>query len=271
MESITSLAMACIFPKSLGFLFYNFHKFEILSFRNYFYSMAFIFDFYLALISAIIGFFLLLILLIIKNTSFQSWIIRKIVHFLGGTFIAIVVPFYSHYLGVLLAIAFFLLNFIVLILCSQTRLLKEYFILRNCRKNEKNYSFLFNTIATLLVLLVIYLVSNFLFNDVLLFSAAALIISWADTAGEVIGRSIPSIDFQIFGKKSLAGSFGVLLASVASFFVISSLMGLSVNELLILKIITSSIVCSIVEILSWGWIDNLLLPVIGIILMLWII
>jgi len=240
-------------------------------FQDYFNSLEFTFDFFLALISAAFGFLLLLILLILKETSFHIWVIRKTIHFLGGTFIAFIVLLFKHYLGVLIAVGFFLVSFIILVLFSRVQLLKEYIILRNCRDNEGNYSFLLNTIATLLTLFAIYLVSYFLFNEVLIFTLGALIISWADTAGEVLGRTIPTLHFKIFSRKSLIGSVGVLLASVLSFVVIILIMGIPIDNSLLTKIFASGVICMLIEILCWKWFDNILLPITGSILMLWII
>ena len=106
-------------------------------------------DFFLAIISAIAGFYFLIILLILKNSSFPIWVTRKIVHSIGGTYIAFILFYFQSILGVIVAIAFFLFIFLILIFFSKFKVLKEYFILKKCRDNEKDFTFLLNTSATL--------------------------------------------------------------------------------------------------------------------------
>ena len=160
-------------------------------------------DFFLAIISAIAGFYFLIILLILKNSSFPIWVTRKIVHSIGGTYIAFILFYFQSILGVIVAIAFFLFILLILIFFSKFKVLKEYFILKDCRGNEKDFTFLLNTSATLITLLVLLIIFR---DNLSVFVAGTLIISWADTSGEVFGKRFPIGKFKIFNQKTASGS-----------------------------------------------------------------
>jgi dolichol kinase len=230
------------------------------------FSKIIIKDFYLAIISAIVGFFLLLLLLILRNTSFQIWIKRKSIHFIGGTYIGFIINFFDSLLGIILGIALFLAMFLILILTSKFKILKEYIILNECRENERNFAFLTNSIFTLVVLFSIMLIFS---NYPAIFTASALIVSWADTSGEVIGRILPIYKYKIFNKKTLSGSIAVFITSFLTFLIILLHFNLSLPLYWIWRLILGSFVCAIVEAFSWKWIDNLLLPIFGSLFMLW--
>lgn len=224
-------------------------------------------DLFLAIICAIFGFYLLLLLLILRNTSFQIWIIRKSIHFIGGTFIGFIVHFFTTLLGIIIGISIFLVMFLLLIITSKFNILKEYIILKECRENERSFAFLTNTVSTLVILFVILIIFN---NYPAIFTASALIISWADTTGEIIGKILPVYKYKIFNKKSLSGSLAVFIISFLVFLMTIFYFNLSLPMFWFWRLVLGSFICTIIEALSWKWVDNLLLPIFGSLVILWI-
>jgi len=225
-------------------------------------------DLYLALISACAGFYFLIILLVLKNSNFPIWVTRKIVHAIGGTYIAFIISYFQYILGIILAIVFFLTIFLIMIFSSQFRLLKEYFILKDCRDNERDFTFLVNTSATLISLFILLII----FRDYApVFTAGALIISWADTSGEVFGKKFPFGKYKIFNHKTISGTIAVFIFSLISFLVTILRFNMIISLSSIWIIIFGCLICSIVEAASWKWLDNIFLPVIGSLIMFWIV
>lgn len=225
-------------------------------------------DFFLTIISAIAGFYFLIILLILKNSNFPIWVTRKIIHSIGGTYIAFIIFYFQSIFGVILAIAFFLFIFLILIFFSKFEIIKEYFILKDCRDNEKDFTFILNTSVTLITLLVLLII----FRDNLpVFVAGALIISWADTSGEVFGKKFPLGKYQIFNQKTASGTFAVFIFSLLSFVVTALIYKIPFSISSIWIILFGGILCAIAEAVSWKWLDNIFLPVIGSIIMFWIV
>ncbi|NHJ47691.1 MAG: hypothetical protein FK733_07885 [Asgard group archaeon] len=225
------------------------------------------FDLFLAIISAIVGFYLLILLLFLGKSPFHSWITRKTIHFIGGTYIAFIVNFFQTLFGIILAIVIFLIIFIILILTSKFKILNDYLILNECRENEKNYEFLINTVTTLIVLFILLLVFS---NYPAVFTAGTLIVSWADTSGEIIGRKLPILRYKIFNEKTLSGSLAVLVTSFISFVVVIQLYHLSIHNMWLLIISIGSLICTLIEAFSWRWFDNLLLSIAGSAIILWV-
>ncbi|NHJ38390.1 MAG: hypothetical protein FK731_00050 [Asgard group archaeon] len=223
-------------------------------------------DLFLGIICAIFGFYLLLLLLTLRNTSFQIWVIRKIIHFMGGTFIGFIVLLFDTLLGIIIGLCIFLAMFLLLIFTSKFKILKEYIILKECREDEGSFAFLFNTILTLIILFIILIVFN---NYPAIFTASALIVSWADTSGEIVGRLLPIYKYKIFNKKSLSGSLAVFLTSFLVFFLIVFSFNFILPTFWFWRIILGSFLCTIIEALSWKWSDNLLLPIFSGLIILW--
>lgn len=224
-------------------------------------------DFFLAIISAIAGFYFLIILLILKQSNFPIWVTRKIVHSIGGTYIAFIVYSFQNILGIILAIAFFLFIFLILVFFSKFSILKEYFILKDYRENERDFTFLLNTSATLITLLILLIIFR---NNLPVFTAGALIISWADTSGEVIGRRFPYGKYKIFNHKTVTGTIAVFIFSLLSFFITFLRYNMEITMVYIWIILLGGVICTIVEAVSWKWLDNLFLPIVGSLIMFWI-
>ncbi|MFW9922229.1 MAG: hypothetical protein ACFFDW_02960 [Candidatus Thorarchaeota archaeon] len=209
----------------------------------------------------------MLLMLILKNSPIPNWGIRKIAHLIGGTYIAFIVFQYENILGILFTIALFLVIFCILIIFSKGKIITEYFML-NCRKGEKNFTFLINTSITLIILLV----SLFQLKEFpVAFTAGALVISWGDAFGEIIGKNYPIKKFKIFNEKSIAGSLAVYIFSVFAFIFSMIFYNYPITIFSIWKIILGGFICAIIEVFSWRWIDNILLPPVGNLIMLWII
>jgi len=225
-------------------------------------------DFFLAIISAIAGFYFLITLLILKKSNFPIWATRKIVHFIGGTYIAFIIFYFQSILGIILAIAFFLFIFLLLIFFSKFKILKEYFILKDCRDNERDFTFLLNTSATLITLFVLLIIFR---DNLSVFVAGTLIISWADTSGEVFGKRFPLGKFKIFNQKTASGTFAVFIFSLLSFVVTALIYKIPFTMSSIWIILFGGILCTFVEVVSWKWLDNIFLPVIGSLIMFWIV
>ena len=223
-------------------------------------------DILLSIISGIVGLYLLLLLFLLKS-NYPNWIVRKAVHFSGGTYIAFMAFQFDNILGILLAISLFFVIFLTLILFSKGKIITEYFML-NFRDGEKEYTFIINTSFTLIVLLTSMIIFN---KNPIIFTAGALVISWADTFGEVSGKLYPIKKYHVFNQKSLAGSLSVFLFSIIAFLTALFFYQHSFTIDMIWKILIGSILCTLFEAISWKWFDNLILPLIGNLTMLWII
>ncbi|MHA1124451.1 MAG: hypothetical protein ACTSO7_01675 [Candidatus Heimdallarchaeota archaeon] len=224
-------------------------------------------DIYLSIISAIFGFSMLLLLLTLKNSSLPSWGIRKIVHLIGGVYVAIIVFCFQSMLGILLAICLFVLIFLILLIFSGFKIMKQFFML-NCRNGENKFTFLINTTVTLLVLFSLVII----FHDYpVCFTAGALTISLADTAGEVFGRKLPIVKYKIFNEKSLFGSISVMIFSILSLIISALIYGYTMDINWLWKLIIGGIVCSLIEAISWKWTDNLFLPITSCLFMFWLV
>ncbi|MHA1353897.1 MAG: hypothetical protein ACTSR1_01830 [Candidatus Heimdallarchaeota archaeon] len=224
-------------------------------------------DIYLSIISALFGFTMLLLLLTLRNSSLPSWGVRKIVHMVGGVYVAIIVFCFKTMLGILVAICLFILIFLILLIFSRLKILKQFFML-NCRNGENKFTFLVNTTVTLLVLFSLMII----FHDYpVCYTAGALAISLADTAGEVFGRKIPIIKYKIFNEKSLIGSLSVMIFSILSLIIAALIYGYSMDINWLWKLLIGGIVCSIIEAVSWKWTDNLFLPITSCLFMFWLI
>lgn len=225
------------------------------------------YDIFLSLISIIFGLFLLLLLLILKWTLLQVWVLRKIVHFLGGTYIAFIVFQFQNLSGILFTIGIFIIIFLILIIFSKGKLIQDYFML-DFRKDEHRYTFLLNTILTLIILFFSVLQ---LVDYPVAFTAGVLVITWGDTFGEIIGKTFPFVNFKIFNKKTITGSLAVFMFSSLSFIISLLYYGIQIQSIDFYKIIIGGLICMVVEALSWLWVDNLLLPPCGNLIMLWIV
>ena len=224
-------------------------------------------DVFLSIISCTFGFYLLIVLLILKQTKFPIWVIRKIGHCLGGTFVAFIVFQYNSLSGIFLTIGLFLILFTIFVVFSKGKLLTEYFMF-NFRENEKDHTFLINTITTLLVLFGLLLI---FYNYPAAFVAGTLIISWGDTFGEVIGKTLPIVKYRVFCEKSISGSLGVFVFSFFSFLTSIIIFDIPLSNGWFWISILGSLTCAVIESISWKWFDNIVLPPVGSVFMLWII
>ncbi len=224
-------------------------------------------DVFLSVISAAFGFYLLIILLVLKQSKFPAWVIRKIGHLLGGTYIAFIVFQYDSLTGIIFTICLFLILLVLFIVFSKGKLLTEYFMF-NFRENENDYTFIINTITTLLVLFGLLLV---FYNYPAAFVAGTLIISWGDTFGEVIGKTLPFVKYRIFCEKSISGTLGVFVFSLVSFLTSIIIFKIPLSNGWLWISILGSFTCTVIESISWKWFDNIALPPIGGVFMLWII
>lgn len=224
-------------------------------------------DIFLGIISATFGFYLLIILLMLKQTKFPAWVNRKIGHFLGGTYIAFIVFQYDSLTGIVFTIGLFLILVVMFTVFSKGKLLTEYCMF-SFRENEKDYTFLINTITTLLVLFGLLLV---FYNYPAVFVTGTLIISWGDTSGEVIGKTLPIVKYRIFSEKSVSGSLGVFVFSLISFLTSIIIFKIPLSNGWFWISLLGSLTCAAIESISWKWFDNIVLPLIGSVFMLWII
>lgn len=224
-------------------------------------------DFFLSLISTLFGFVLLFLPLILSGSKLPCWSIRKIIHTVGGTYIAFIVPLFETLMGVFLTIASFLFVFSLLIVFSRGKVLVQFRLL-TCRKNEENYSVLINAILTLVVLLGILLM---FFEYPMIFVVAALSIAWGDAAGEFFGRKVGFVRYKLFNQKTLSGSIAVFFFNCLVFLIAPIYCHYPLDLSWIWKIFLGAFICTIGEALSWKWLDNLYIPIIAALLMFWFI
>ncbi|MEA2070013.1 MAG: hypothetical protein U9O98_01845 [Asgard group archaeon] len=222
-------------------------------------------DFLLILITSCFGVWLLVLFLILLTTRLSSWLIRKAMHLLGGAYISLIVFKYDTFLGLILSLILFLILFLSLLVNSKFYLFKKILTL-NRNNADKDATVLFNTISTLVIFFILFLIFH---NNPLVFTAGLLVLTIADSAGEIAGRFFPFMEYKLFSKKSLSGSLAVFLFSILAFITTLFYYNYLIEINFIWIFIVGSFICTLVEACSWKWIDNLLMPFFGSLIMFW--
>jgi phytol kinase len=187
---------------------------------------------------------------------------------LGGTLLGLLAPLFTSFTELLLGVVFFLSFLGFFLFFSKMVYLTELFTL-NRNSDETSLAFTLNIFLTLGIFLGILFIFH---NELIIFTAGCLTVAWGDASGEIIGKRWPLVRYQIIEEKTISGSIGVLISTALSL-MITCLYYQKVSILVsrIWIILIAALCCSIIEALSWKWLDNLFLPITGSLFMLWLI
>ncbi|MEQ9716315.1 MAG: hypothetical protein ABGF52_12390 [Candidatus Asgardarchaeum sp.] len=194
----------------------------------------------------------------LRGNGSPVWIPRKLTHTVLGTTIAFSLPIFSSVFGALFALSLFLTILAVGMIIDEDfarKLLKI-----GTREGEHLIDTLFASITALLVAGIIY----FLFyNKPQIYIASVLSLAWGDGSGELIGRAFGKHKIKfLWVSKSLEGSLSILIMSVIGMIVAYLVNGYEISIYMLSKFFLIGFFVSIVELLSYKWIDNLIIPAI---------
>ncbi|MBD3404627.1 MAG: hypothetical protein GF411_00650 [Candidatus Lokiarchaeota archaeon] len=220
-------------------------------------------DVIMALITGLVASITISIAYKISESGYSNWIPRKIVHILMGSIIAFTVVTYSNLSGPTLAAGIF---FTVLMFAwaHKNDLIME-LLGAGSRENESRL----NTFASGMMGLTGFGTAFLVFQArPEIFVAAILAVAWGDAAGEVFGRTYGTkLVNRKIGSKSFEGSISVFLFSLLSL----STAIIFYSDLCVIcvfpHLMIIAAVIAFVELLSIGWTDNFLIPIITAILM----
>lgn len=224
-------------------------------------------DFVLSLISAVFGFLILMMQVVLKDGQTPQWMTRKITHIVSDTYIAFIVTFFHSLLGILMAIGSFFLILILLVLFTRFTFLTEYIFI-NSREEERNYSIMINAMLTVGIMLALFFIFH---QQLVIFTAGCLAVAWGDASGEFVGKKIPLIKYKIFNQKSISGSLAVFLFSSLGFLVSALFYQIPFALDWLWKILLGGLGCAVLEAFSWKWIDNIYLSPFGSLIMFWMV
>jgi phytol kinase len=202
-------------------------------------------------------FIILFIAIFLTKNNYPRWIPRKLIHISISTTIGVVIPHFSNFSAVLLTLGLFIT--LIIIAVSVGLGFKSDILESSRRENENHFSTFLSPFVVIAGFGILLVLSG---NRPEIFAAGVLVLGWGDGAGEIIGRLFGRTKYTIYGSvKSLEGSLGVMVFSVMAIW-ISYLMynpHLLLNTFL-LSAFGIALVISIVEGFSRGWVDNILLP-----------
>jgi dolichol kinase len=192
-------------------------------------------------------------------SGMPHWKPRKLVHIFIGTVIALSVVSYSNLSGPALAIGIFL-TILMYAWAHKSELVWE-LLIAGSREEESRL----NTFAAGFMGLVSFITVFFVFfSKPAIFVAAVLAVSWGDAAGEVIGRPFGgNLISRKYRNKSIEGGIAVLIFSALA--VITSLMLFSPDTIVlnvVPQILLIAAFTTVAELLSVGWTDNFLIPMV---------
>jgi dolichol kinase len=196
----------------------------------------------------------------------ENWKGRKLVHISLSTIIALTLFFYQNLTGPVFTIGLFLT--VLFYAWAHNSKLIAVLLIAGSREGESNV----NTFASAFMGLMGFTIVFFLFlSHPEIISASILTVSWGDAAGEVIGRMYGGILVERpIRDKSIEGFFGVFVFSAVAimFSIMAHAPSISILNIWAFIFFTS-IVIALIEIISKGWQDNFLIPLITAALM-WI-
>lgn len=192
-----------------------------------------------------------------RNRS-SAWMPRKLTHIVLGTIIAFSLPVFSSALSTLFALSIFLIFLTIGMVIDRDfakKLLKI-----GTREKERLIDTLFASITAVIAAGIVY----FLFyNKPQIYIASVLSLAWGDGSGELIGRPFGRHKIKfLWISKSLEGSLSVLIMSVIGMIIAYLINGYEISIYMLSKFFLIGFFVSIVELLSYKWIDNLIIPTI---------
>ncbi|TXT54663.1 MAG: conserved membrane protein of unknown function [Candidatus Thorarchaeota archaeon] len=199
----------------------------------------------------------------ISEAGQPNWIPRKLVHILMGSIIAFTVVTYSNLSGPTLAAGIF---FTVLMFAwAHKHDLIMQLLGAGSRENESKL----NTFASGIMGLTGFGTAFLVFQArPEIFVAAILAVAWGDAAGEVFGRTYGTkLIKKRIGSKSFEGTISVFLFSLLSLCVAIVFYSDACVLCVLPQLIVIAATIAFVELVSIGWTDNFLIPIVTAILM----
>jgi len=192
-----------------------------------------------------------------SKKSYHKWVARKLVHTVMGSIIGLTIVTYSSLSGPALAASLFL----VALVCawglnrgSITELLAA-----GTRDGESRAGTFFAGFVGLASFAVVFLLFP---SRPEIFVSAILAVSWGDASGEIFGRTYGG---KLVGRryrgKSVEGSIAVFFFTAVSLFTAIAIYSQDTCPFSVIpQILVVSLAVSLLEAISNGWTDNLIIP-----------
>ncbi len=194
-----------------------------------------------------------------------KWTARKGIHVVLTTLIALTVPMFTDLTGILLAIGIFLVWLYgarILGIDVQTALLSA--VTRE--RGEELETWLSSALG--LIAFLIVLLNTF--QHIEIFVSSVLSVGWGDGAGEIVGRTFGKKTYKRWGStKSLEGSLAVTLGTFCGVTISYLLFSPTTLLGLVLVLLLVSVTSGIIESVCWSWTDNVFLPLVTSLILLY--
>ncbi len=215
---------------------------------------------------SVAGLYLLIVIsLLTKKSSLNSWIKRKIDHSMFLTYFAIIRIFNNNFYDILLI--FFISFFAFGLLSLPPISLYKRFIEADTRDDEKHEEFVVTVSLTAFTLILLFFYS---LDKPYAFVASILSLGLGDGLGEVVGRSYGTFVYKnsLGNYKTLEGSTAVFIGTLIAFILTFIIYGIEVESNLAL-ILGLALIVMILEALSIKYMDNIIIPLgLGILILL---
>ncbi|RLI53550.1 MAG: hypothetical protein DRO87_11460 [Candidatus Thorarchaeota archaeon] len=216
-------------------------------------------DILLAAITAFCAAVVLALAFYLSKRGVPRWQSRKMVHISMGTVIAFTIFNYDNLTGPIFAAGLFMI--VLMYAWAHNSKLITDLLSAGSRDGETRLNTFASGFMGVLSFAIVFLV---FYSRPEIFVAAILAVAWGDAAGEVVGGPFGGrVIKQRFHNKSVEGSLAVLVFTTLS--IVVSLLTYSPDTniaLVIPQILLVALAASIAEILSIGWTDNFLIPMV---------
>lgn len=202
----------------------------------------------------------------LNRRNAPNWVIRKTIHSVLLTVVAVYGGFLEEMDEILITLAIFLTIAVTFSLIPSIRLLQVMFEM-GTREGESQKESFMNTALTIIVSFTLLFVLG---DSRMIYMASIFSVAFGDSLGEFIGKPFGKHKYKIIATKSLEGSFGVFVGTlfgVVVTYIIFGQFSFAIAWVLILV----ALVAMVVEALSFSVIDNLALPTISAALLFYLI
>ena len=202
----------------------------------------------------------------LNRINAPPWVVRKFIHSVGLSIVAVYGGFLEELNEILITLAILLVIVLLLSLIPSFKMLQN-LIEMGTRRGESQKESMMNTTLTMVVSFSLLIILN---DYRWIFMASMFSVALGDGLGEFIGKPFGKHKYKIFAPKSLEGSLGVFIGTligVVTTYLIFGLFTYSIAWVLLLV----ALVAMMVEALSISVIDNLALPSISALLLYYLI
>ncbi len=183
----------------------------------------------------------------------EPWFIRKYLHTVGLTLIAIYAMLFSSIEEIIITVSVVIL--IIIILSIIPLKFAQTMIEFSTRKGEKQIESLINSSLTTIVALILMIV---LYDYKWIFTSSLLTVAFGDALGEFIGKPYGRHKYRIIAPKSIEGSIAVFAGALIGIMIPYLFYGFVWSSVPV--IIIAALVAMIIEALSISFLDNILMP-----------